>query len=107
MSTRATNEDGATGCPCCQPTLLAAEQRITAELSRRGMLAGTVSAIAALGLASGASAVSPPPIVFTNFWLFDGKSSSLRGGMHLLIEDGLIKDVAGGAPGAPDRKSVV
>lgn len=101
MPTRAMHEDGATGCLCCQPILLAAEQRITAELSRRGMLAGTASAIAGLSLASRSLAASQPPIVFTNFRLFDGKSSSLRGDMHLLIEDGLIKDVAGGAPGAP------
>ncbi|HLY04123.1 MAG TPA: amidohydrolase family protein [Rhizomicrobium sp.] len=99
--------DVGTGCPCCQPTLLAAERRITAELSRRGMLAGTAGAIAMLGLASGSPAASPPPIVFTNVRLFDGKSSSLRNGMHVLIEGGLIKDVAGGAPGAPMGAKVI
>jgi imidazolonepropionase-like amidohydrolase len=65
------------------------------------MLAGAASAIAGLSLPSRVHAASTPPTVFTNFRLFDGTSSSLRGGLHLLIEDGRIKDVAGGSPGAP------
>jgi imidazolonepropionase-like amidohydrolase len=105
MFEHSTVEGGVSGCPCCQPTLRAAERRITAELSRRGMLAGTAGAI--LGLASAAQAAAAPPIVFTNFRLFDGISSSLRGGLHLLIEDGLIKDVAGGAPGAAEGTTLI
>src|SRR5215471_714217 len=71
------------------------------------MLAGAASAIAGLGLPSRAHAAPTPPTVFTNFRLFDGTSSSLRGGLHLLIEDGRIKDVAGGAPGAPEGARLI
>jgi imidazolonepropionase-like amidohydrolase len=99
MFTGATEEEGAASCLCCQPTLRSVERRITLELSRRGMLAGAASAIACLGLAPGAQANAEPPVVFTNFQLFDGKSPALRGGLHLLIADGRIKDVASGTPG--------
>jgi imidazolonepropionase-like amidohydrolase len=100
---------GAASCLCCQPTLRSAERRITGELSRRDMLAGTVSALAGLGFAPGPQAATTPPTptVFTNFQLFDGKSSSLRSGVHLLIEDGRIKDVAGGSPGAPEGARLI
>ncbi|HUJ47363.1 MAG TPA: amidohydrolase family protein [Rhizomicrobium sp.] len=108
MLTHTAGEDGGAGCPCCQPTVLAAEQRITREMSRRGMLAGTASAVAGLGLASAVeAAVASLPIVFTNFKLFDGKSSGLRSGLNLLIEGGRIKDVAGGATGAPGGAKMI
>ena len=72
------------------------------------MLAGTATAVAGLGLGSGVmAAVAGPPIVFTNFKLFDGKSSSLRGGLHLLIAEGRIKDVAGGSTGAPEGAKTI
>jgi imidazolonepropionase-like amidohydrolase len=71
------------------------------------MLAGAASAIAGLGLPSRAHAATTPPTVFTNLRLFDGISSSLRGGLHLLIEDGRIKDVAAGSPGAPDGARLI
>ncbi|HKD48435.1 MAG TPA: amidohydrolase family protein, partial [Rhizomicrobium sp.] len=107
MAARATHEAGSTICPCCQPTLRDAERRITLELSRRGMLAGTASAIAGLGFSSRANSEAVPSTVFTNFRLFDGTSSSLRGGLHLLIEDGRIADVTGGAPGAPQGARLI
>ena len=74
------------------------------------MLAGAAGALASLGFAPRASAQATravPPTVFTNFQLFDGKSSSLRGGVHLLIEDAKIKDVAGGSPGAPEGAKLI
>ena len=72
------------------------------------MLAGTATAVAGLGLGSGVmAAVASPPIVFTNFKLFDGKSSSLRGGLHLLIDEGRITDVAGGSTGAPEGAKTI
>jgi len=71
------------------------------------MLAGAASAIACLGLASRAHAAAAPPTVFTNFRLFDGKSSNLRSGVHLLIEDGWIREVAGGSPGAPEGARLI
>jgi imidazolonepropionase-like amidohydrolase len=103
--------DGGASCRCCQPALRSAERRITRELSRRGALAGAASAIASLGLApprAQAGATRPtPPTVFANFQLFDGKSSSLRGGLRLLIEDGRIKEVASGSPGAPEGARLI
>jgi imidazolonepropionase-like amidohydrolase len=101
---------GAAGCLCCQPTLRSAERRITRELSRRGMLAGAGSAIAGLGLpplAQAAATGPAPPTVFTNFQLFDGKASTLRGGVQLLIDGGRIKQVAGGATGAPEGARLI
>jgi imidazolonepropionase-like amidohydrolase len=46
-------------------------------------------------------------MVFTNFQLFDGTSSGLRGGLHLLIEGGRIKEVASGAPGSPESARLI
>jgi imidazolonepropionase-like amidohydrolase len=68
------------------------------------MLSGAGSALAALGFAPTAlaQATTAPPIVVTNFKLFDGKSPSLRGGQSLLIENGRIRDVAGAGQGAPE-----
>ena len=43
-----------------------------------------------------------PPIVFTNFLLFDGKSNALRGGLALIVEGGRIKAVATGNPAGPE-----
>jgi imidazolonepropionase-like amidohydrolase len=66
--------------------------------------AGAASALAGLGFAprAKAQAAPAPPIVMTNFQLFDGKSSALRGGQALWIEGGRIKQVAGAGQGAPE-----
>ena len=40
------------------------------------------------------AAVSAPPVAFTNFLLFDGKSNALRGGLRLLVEGNRIKVIA-------------
>ena len=101
---------GAASCLCCQPTLRSADRRITSELSRRAMLAGAASVVAGLGFAPRASAQATraaPPTVITNFQLFDGKSSSLRGGQSLRIEDGRIKQVAGAGQGAPEGARLI
>jgi imidazolonepropionase-like amidohydrolase len=72
------------------------------------MLAGVASgagALAGLGFAPRASAQATqagPPIVVTNFQLFDGVSPALRGGQSLWIEDGRIKSLAGAGQGAPE-----
>ena len=107
MFTCATHEGGAASCLCCHPTLRSADQRITRELSRRGMLVGAASAIAYLGLAPRAQSAATPPTVFTNFRLFDGKSSNLRSGVQLLIEEGRIKEVATGSAGAPEGARLI
>jgi imidazolonepropionase-like amidohydrolase len=97
-------------CLCCQPTLWAAQARITRELSRRGMLAGVASSIAGLGFARAARAAAPTaaaPIVFTNFLLFDGRSADVRGGLSLLVEDGRIRQIASGAPAPHDGMRLI
>ena len=96
----------AQGCLCCGPKLQSLTRRINADLSRRGFIAGTGASLAILCLprAARAQAAStpPPPIVFTNFLLFDGKSSALRGGLALIVEGGRIKAVATGNPSGPE-----
>src|ERR1700722_9403091 len=99
-------ETAGQGCLCCRGELQSLTRRITADLSRRGFVAGIGASIAALGLPrkAGAQAASgpTPPIVLTNFLLFDGKSSALRGGLALIIEGGRVKAVATGNPAGPE-----
>jgi hypothetical protein len=94
------------GCLCCRGELQSLTHRITADLSRRGFVAGIGASIAALGLPRPARAqnASDPtqPIIFTNFLLFDGKSKALRGGLALIVEVGRIKAVATGNPAGPE-----
>lgn len=96
-------------CLCCQPALRRASDRITRELSRRGVVAGLAGSLGALGLARGARAAQAPPatpIMFTNFRLFDGKSSQLRSGARVLVDGGVIR-LATSDPGAPAGARVV
>ena len=94
------------GCSCCGGELQSVTRRINADLSRRGFVAGIGASIAALNLPRAAHAQSAsgptPPIVFTNFLLFDGKSNALRGGLALIVEGGRIKAVATGNPAGPE-----
>ncbi len=102
---------GASGCLCRQPDMLAINRRIDADLTRRGFVAGVGGSIAALGLSNRARAqaatVSPRPIVLSNFRLFDGKSPALREGLRLIVDDGRIKAVAPGDPGAPEGARLI
>ena len=102
------------GCLCQRPEIHAATRRISAELSRRGFVAGMAGSIAALGLPrlAGAQSAPPPvrpsgPVLFVNLRLFDGTSSALRDGLRVLVEDDRIKAVAGGNPAAPDHAQVI
>jgi imidazolonepropionase-like amidohydrolase len=109
--TEATSEDKA-GCFCHNPQIHSLTRRITADLSRRGFVAGMAASVAALGLPARASAQPSParppkPILFTNFRLFDGKSAGLIEGRSLLIEGNRIKAVATGNPAAPDGAQVI
>jgi len=100
---------GSLSCHCCQPQLRAAADRIDRDLSRRGFIAGAGASLASLGLARPARAqpVSPRPIVFANFRLFDGRSKSLRGGLRLLVDGNRIKQIVSGDPSPPDGAQMV
>ncbi len=45
---------------------------------------------------------SAPPVAFTNFLLFDGKSNATRGGIRLLVEGNRIKTIAAGDLNLPE-----
>src|SRR5579883_38005 len=99
-------------CPCCQPHLQSAARRISRDLSRRGFVAGAGASLAALGFFPAASARADaagpaPPIVFSNFLLFDGKSKTLRGGLRLLIENNRVKAIATGDLSPPDGAQTI
>jgi imidazolonepropionase-like amidohydrolase len=98
-------------CLCCQPQLQLAARRINRDLSRRGFIAGAGASLASLGLfrPKSVQAASGPtsPIVFGNFLLFDGKSETLRGGLHLLVESNLVKLIAAGDLTPPDGAQII
>ena len=97
-------------CDCHVSAISFATQRITAGLSRRGFVAGMTASLASLGLFTSAMAAppeSPRPILFTDLRLFDGKSSSLRDGLFLLVEGTRIKTVGTGTPPAVPNAHVI
>jgi imidazolonepropionase-like amidohydrolase len=101
---------GLGGCACCRPLIQSASRRINAGLSRRGFVAGMGASLAMLGFVRRAEAepdAAPPPIVFTNFRLFDGRSAESRGGLRLLIEGDRIKAIEAGDLGAPEGARVI
>ena len=98
---------GVSSCVCCRPLMQSATRRINAGLSRRGFVAGMGASLAALGFVRRAGAqpeAAPPPIVFTNFRLFDGVSAELRAGLRLFIEGDRIKAIEAGDVGAPEGR---
>ena len=97
------------GCGCCNPQARSIARRIDRELSRRGFIAGASASLAALGFAprAKAQAADAAPVLFSNFLLFDGKSSTLRGGLRLLVEEGRIKALASGDFSPPDGAQAV
>ena len=103
---------GHAGCLCHRPELHSLTRRISADLSRRGVVAAMAASLALLGLPQPIGAQPLPvqparPILFTNFRLFDGKSSTLRDGLRVLVEGNRIKAVAQGNPAAPDGAHVI
>ncbi|SCK31425.1 Imidazolonepropionase [Variovorax sp. HW608] len=94
-------------CLCHRPEIHTLTSRINADLSRRGFVAGMAASVAALGLpfkAKAQSATPAPPgsTLFTNVRIFDGRSASLRDGLHLLVEGNRIKAIASGTPATPE-----
>jgi imidazolonepropionase-like amidohydrolase len=95
---------------CHTAVIQAATRRISADLSRRGFIAGATASVASLGLFSSAKAAPEPPsrpILFTDVKLFDGASSGLRDGLYLLVEGTRIKAVGRGTPGTPEGAHVI
>jgi len=103
------DSNGRGGCVCCGPRVQSLTRRISADISRRGFVAGVGASLASLGFVRRAAAQTEPspPIVFTNFLLFDGQSGALRGGLRLLIEGDHIRAVAAGDAGAPDGARII
>src|SRR5271165_3541449 len=97
------------GCLCCRPQIQFLNRRIGADLSRRGFVAGIGASLASLGFTRQvvAQTAAAPPVVFTNFQLFDGRSRTLRGGLRLLIEADRIKALTSGDAGAPDGAKMI
>ena len=99
-------------CLCCTPQLQSAARRISREMSRRGFIAGVGASLTSFGLVQPAAArVAPPsptpPIVFRNFLLFDGKSTALRGGLHLLVEGNRIRGIVAGDLTPPEGARMI
>jgi imidazolonepropionase-like amidohydrolase len=101
---------GTGGCVCCGPVIQSVNRRINAGLSRRGFVAGMGASLAALGFVRRAQAqteATSPPIVFTNFRLFDGMSAELREGRRLFVEGDRVKGIEAGDVGAPEGARVI
>lgn len=91
-----------------------ANQRISADLSRRGFVTGMAASMLSLilpGLANAQQATPPGaparPVLFTNFRLFDGKSSRLRDGLSMSIDGNRIGHITSGQPASTDGKTVI
>jgi imidazolonepropionase-like amidohydrolase len=99
------------GCACCTSEVRAITRRVNHDLSRRGFIAGTTASVALLGLSaySGAKAqtVGGPATLFTNARLFDGVNLNTRQGVSVLVQNGMIVDVADGPVAPPDGATVI
>jgi imidazolonepropionase-like amidohydrolase len=92
-------------CLCHRPEIAALSRRLGAGLSRRDFIGALGVALASPRLAQ--AQAPPPSILFRNVRLFDGRSSALRPGLSVLVEDNRIKAVAEGGPAAPDGARVI
>lgn len=85
-------------CLCGTPMLQGFHERIMADLTRRQFVGGTAAVLALFAGLHAPQVVSAQPrgaqgrpLLFTNLRLFDG--ATLRNGVALLVDDGLIRDV--------------
>lgn len=100
------------GCACCSREIRAITRRVNADLSRRGFLSGAASTVTMLGLAAYsdravAQEAAKPAILFQNARLFDGLELNTREGISVLVQDGMIVDVAQGIIAPPDGAIVI
>jgi imidazolonepropionase-like amidohydrolase len=105
---------GRVGCACHRSEIQAFTHRVTADLTRRGVLSGMVASLASLGMPGPANAQGSPgiqgpsgsataegPLLLTNLRLFDGTGAALRSGVQVLIEGNRIAAVDTGNNPAP------
>ncbi len=92
---------GQAGCLCHRPGLAAVSRKLNAAMSRRGFVAGLAGSLATLRttMAQSPQTARPRRILFTNFRLFDGRGTSLRDGLTLLVEGDRIAALDSGNPG--------
>ncbi|WP_376096350.1 amidohydrolase family protein [Roseomonas sp. CCTCC AB2023176] len=81
----------AADCACCGPAARAATARLTAEMSRRGFLAGLAAIAPAAAGAQAPSDAPQRPILLTNIRLFDGTERRLREGVAVLVRGNRIE----------------
>jgi imidazolonepropionase-like amidohydrolase len=67
------------------------------------------ASVAALGFPLKAKAQAAPPkaTLFTNVRIFDGRSASLRDGLHVLVEGNRIKAIGSGTPATPEGAQLI
>ncbi|MGF6600286.1 imidazolonepropionase-like amidohydrolase [Paraburkholderia sp. GAS448] len=101
-------------CFCQKSEIEFLNNRISADLSRRGFVAGMAASMLMLVLPKLASAQTAPPpvnpahpILFTNFRLFDGISGTLRDRLYLLVDGNRIHSLTQGKPAVPDGTQVI
>ena len=101
-------------CACCSPTLKFLTDRVNADLSRRGFLAGLTTSLAGLGLPNlataqtkGVPAASTRILVLYNLRLFDGLSAGSRDNFSVLVENGKIADIVSGAVRPPEGAQAI
>ncbi|MGL4728667.1 MAG: amidohydrolase family protein, partial [Bosea sp. (in: a-proteobacteria)] len=85
-------------------------KRITADLSRRGFLAGLGALAASAALPGDALAQSAPATtvtLLTNVDVFTGSSLTVRKGMSVLVSGGRIAEVKAGRIAAPAGATVI
>jgi imidazolonepropionase-like amidohydrolase len=101
-------------CFCQKSEVEFVNNRISADLSRRGFVTGMAASMLALILPKLASAQTAPlpasptqPVLFTNLRLFDGKSGTLRDGLSVLVNGNRIQSVAAGKPAMADGTQTI
>ncbi len=101
---------GSYACPCAKSQVAYAHRRISADLKRRGFVAGMGAAMLATlfpGFSRAAESAAPKSVVLTNLRLYDGKSAQLQDGMFVVIEGNTIAQVGQGQPPTKEGARVI
>lgn len=103
------------GCLCCTPFTQAFTRKITADLSRRAIIAGMGAGAASAGLGifgavraqTPAPNDAPGPTVFTNVRVFDGTADALRDGLTVVVDGDRITAVQEASVPHPENARVI